>query len=60
MAHKVPVDEEALKLLRERLRRRFPVDDFNKARRQLDPDNILSNRVVDQLFPLDESMLESL
>ena len=38
--------------LRERLSARFPVAEFNAARRALDPKNILANDVVDALFPL--------
>jgi hypothetical protein len=38
--------------LRERLAARFPVADFNAARRSLDPKNILANNIVDALFPL--------
>ena len=32
------------------LRARFPVDELNKARRELDPRNILSNTLLDGLL----------
>uniref|UniRef100_UPI00315B4042 L-galactono-1,4-lactone dehydrogenase n=1 Tax=synthetic construct TaxID=32630 RepID=UPI00315B4042 len=52
----VPEDPEELEALRERLRKRYPgVDKFNKARRELDPKNILSNDMIDSLFPAAES-----
>lgn len=38
-----------------RLAARFPVDQFNAARAQLDPKNILSNDVVDVLFPRNQA-----
>ncbi|KAG9443649.1 hypothetical protein H6P81_014989 [Aristolochia fimbriata] len=51
----VPKDKEELAMLQMRLRKRFPVDTYNKARRELDPNKILSNAVIDKLFPQLES-----
>ncbi|XP_071720222.1 L-galactono-1,4-lactone dehydrogenase, mitochondrial [Rutidosis leptorrhynchoides] len=50
----VPKDKNELAALQERLRKRFPVEEFNKARKELDPNRILSNNMVDKMFPLDE------
>ncbi|PKA48704.1 L-galactono-1,4-lactone dehydrogenase 2, mitochondrial [Apostasia shenzhenica] len=47
----VPKDKEELADLQARLRKRFPVDLYNKARKELDPNGILSNRVLEKLFP---------
>lgn len=35
----------------ERIARRYPVDKFNAARRELDPKNILANDIIDTLMP---------
>jgi FAD/FMN-containing dehydrogenase len=40
--------------LRARLAARYPVARFAKARRALDPKNILSNHIVDALLPRDD------
>ncbi|KAK8712114.1 hypothetical protein V6N13_147364 [Hibiscus sabdariffa] len=48
----VPKDKEELEALQVRLKNRFPVDVYNKARKELDPNGILSNNVVEKLFPL--------
>lgn len=47
----VPKDKEELAALQARLRKRFPVDAYNKARRELDPNRILSNNMLEKLFP---------
>ncbi|WOL11477.1 hypothetical protein Cni_G20240 [Canna indica] len=47
----VPKDNEELAALRERLRKRFPVETYNKVRRELDPKRILSNALLEKLFP---------
>ncbi|KAE8098685.1 hypothetical protein FH972_016729 [Carpinus fangiana] len=47
----VPKDKEELAALQARLRKRFPVDAYNKARRELDPNRILSNNKLEKLFP---------
>ena len=36
--------------MRSELRKRFDVDKFNAARKQLDPKGILSNHLIDTLF----------
>lgn len=51
----VPKDKDELAALKERLRRRFPVDAYNKARKELDPNKILSNNMLEKLFPLSET-----
>ncbi|EXB93993.1 L-galactono-1,4-lactone dehydrogenase [Morus notabilis] len=48
----VPKEKEELAALQARLRRRFPVDAYNKARKELDPHGILSNNKLDKLFPM--------
>eukprot|EP01018_Ginkgo_biloba_P030113 Gb_36463 [translate_table: standard] len=47
----IPDNEEELAWLHERLRKRFPVDLYNKSRAELDPNEILSNDILDKLFP---------
>lgn len=47
----VPKDKDELATLQARLRKRFPVDAYNKARRELDPNHILSNNMLEKLFP---------
>ncbi|KAK9123228.1 hypothetical protein Sjap_012830 [Stephania japonica] len=51
----VPKDKEELLELQARLRKRFPVDAYNKARMELDPNGILSNSKLDKFFPLPEA-----
>ncbi|XP_056158309.1 L-galactono-1,4-lactone dehydrogenase, mitochondrial isoform X3 [Syzygium oleosum] len=51
----VPKENEELAALQARLRKRFPVDAYNKARRELDPNKILSNNKLEKLFPPSES-----
>lgn len=51
----VPKDKNDLAALQERLRKRFPVDAFNKARAELDPNRILSNGMVEKMFPLNDA-----
>ncbi|KAK7392974.1 hypothetical protein VNO78_21424 [Psophocarpus tetragonolobus] len=46
----VPKDKEQLAALQARLRKRFPVDEYNKARKELDPNRILSNNMLEKLF----------
>ena len=36
--------------MRKSLRRCFPIDEFNSWRKKLDPNNILANEIIDQLF----------
>nr|XP_043609606.1 L-galactono-1,4-lactone dehydrogenase, mitochondrial [Erigeron canadensis] len=50
----VPKDKDELAALQARLRKRFPVDAFNKARKELDPNRILSNPMIEKMFPLNE------
>jgi L-galactono-1,4-lactone dehydrogenase len=47
----VPTDEESLRWVQERLRKRFPVATFNRLRSELDPNGILSNEHIEKLFP---------
>lgn len=46
----LPDSKERLEKVRQQLRARYPVDDFNAARAQLDPNNLLSNEWLDALF----------
>ena len=46
----LPDDAAAAAAVRRRLAERFPVDAFNRARRTLDPHNILANDLVDSLL----------
>ncbi|KAJ8760138.1 hypothetical protein K2173_010994 [Erythroxylum novogranatense] len=51
----IPKDKEELVALQARLRKRFPVDAYNKARKELDPNRILSNTMLEKLFPISET-----
>ncbi|MCL7033845.1 hypothetical protein MKW94_013839 [Papaver nudicaule] len=48
----VPKDKDELVAVQERLRKRYPVDAYNKVRRELDPNKILSNAMLEKLFPV--------
>ncbi|KAL4351589.1 hypothetical protein GQ457_06G024760 [Hibiscus cannabinus] len=50
----VPKDKEELEALQARLKNRFLVDAYNKARKELDPNGILSNNVIEKLLPLSD------
>uniref|UniRef100_A0A0E0RDK3 FAD-binding PCMH-type domain-containing protein n=1 Tax=Oryza rufipogon TaxID=4529 RepID=A0A0E0RDK3_ORYRU len=50
----VPKDKDELTELLARLRKRFPVDAYNKARMELDPNKVLSNAKLEKLFPVTE------
>ncbi|KAK8514656.1 hypothetical protein V6N13_103187 [Hibiscus sabdariffa] len=52
----VPKDKEELEALQARLKTRFPVDAYNKARKELDPNRILSNNLLEKLFPLSDNI----
>ncbi|KZV38326.1 L-galactono-1,4-lactone dehydrogenase, mitochondrial [Dorcoceras hygrometricum] len=51
----VPKDKDELAVTQARLRRKYPVDAYNKARRELDPNRILSNNMLEKLFPSTET-----
>lgn len=51
-----PKDKEELEALQARLKKRFPVETYNKARRELDPNRILSNVILEKLFPLSHTV----
>ena len=46
----VPIDETEVTQLQAQLRSRFPVDRFNEARLELDPNKIMSNGMIDTMF----------
>ncbi|GJM88036.1 hypothetical protein PR202_ga04054 [Eleusine coracana subsp. coracana] len=48
----VPKDKDELPELQARLRERFPVDAYNKALMELDPNKVLSNAKLEKLFPV--------
>jgi len=52
----VPKDKDELAELQARLRKRFPVDAYNKARMELDPNKVLSNTKLEKLFPVLEPL----
>ncbi|OIV90348.1 hypothetical protein TanjilG_21790 [Lupinus angustifolius] len=52
----VPKNKEELAAVQERLRKRFPVDAYNKARKELDPNKIISNNKLEMLFPQTDSI----
>ncbi|KAI5318054.1 hypothetical protein L3X38_037762 [Prunus dulcis] len=52
----VPKDKEELASLQARLRKGFPVDAYNKARKELDPSRILSNNKLEKLLPLSDTI----
>ncbi|CAN6444117.1 unnamed protein product [Victoria cruziana] len=51
----VPKDKDELQDLQKRLKKRFPIDSYNKARMEFDPNKILSNGMLEKLFPSDSS-----
>ncbi|CAA0837425.1 L-galactono-1-4-lactone dehydrogenase-mitochondrial [Striga hermonthica] len=52
----VPKDKDELAALQARLRKRYPVDAYNEARKELDPNHILSNNMLEKLFPITETV----
>lgn len=52
----IPKDKDELVQMQARLKKRFPVDEYNQARRVLDPNRILSNNMLEKLFPVSESV----
>lgn len=42
--------EEELAVMRNRLMRKYPIDSFNEYRKVLDPENVLANQLIDELF----------
>ncbi|KAK7267145.1 hypothetical protein RIF29_19809 [Crotalaria pallida] len=52
----VPKNKEELAALQERLRKRFPVDAYNKARKELDPNKIVANNMLEKLFPQSQTI----
>lgn len=55
----VPKDKDELSALQARLRKRFPVDEYNKAQKELDPNGILSNNMLGKLFPSSDVIWEA-
>jgi len=51
----VPGDVEGREAFQNRLKARYPVAEFNAARRLLDPHNVMANSIIDALFPLGSS-----
>ncbi|CAM0950300.1 unnamed protein product [Alopecurus aequalis] len=47
----VPKDKDELAELQVRLRKRFPVDVYNKTRMELDPNKVLSSAKLEKMFP---------
>lgn len=39
----------------DRIARRYPVDKFNAARRELDPKNILANDIINSIMPREDT-----
>ncbi|GFP80863.1 l-galactono-1 4-lactone dehydrogenase mitochondrial [Phtheirospermum japonicum] len=52
----VPKDKDELAALQARLRKRYPVDAYNQARKELDSNHILSNNMLEKLFPMTETV----
>ncbi|KAK6124867.1 hypothetical protein DH2020_041401 [Rehmannia glutinosa] len=52
----VPKDKDELAALQARLRKRFPVDAYNQKRKELDPNRIFSNNMLEKLFPMTETV----
>mmetsp|Transcript_486 Transcript_486/g.1413 ORF Transcript_486/g.1413 Transcript_486/m.1413 type:complete len:581 (-) Transcript_486:158-1900(-) len=48
----VPPSPEGVKAMQQRLAGRYPVEEFNAARRDLDPKNILANKHIKAMFPM--------
>ena len=54
----LPDSEAELQRVRSRLAERFPLDEFNAAKRRLDPRGILGNTLVDTLLLPDQTLPE--
>ncbi|KAH6818726.1 L-galactono-1 [Perilla frutescens var. frutescens] len=52
----VPKDKDELVALQARLRKRYPVDAYNQARKELDPNHIFSNHMLEKLFPITKTV----
>lgn len=48
---KLEVDRSDPEALKKRIQLKYPMQDFAAVRQRLDPKNILSNRIVDAVFP---------
>lgn len=48
---KLEVDRMGLENARKMVASKFPVEKFNRVREELDPKNILSNPMMDAVFP---------
>uniref|UniRef100_A0A061QTN3 L-galactono-1,4-lactone dehydorogenase n=1 Tax=Tetraselmis sp. GSL018 TaxID=582737 RepID=A0A061QTN3_9CHLO len=48
----LPHSYDDRELMQNRLKGRYPVSDFNAARKIFDPKNIMANDIVDKLFPM--------
>ncbi|KAG6495291.1 hypothetical protein ZIOFF_043085 [Zingiber officinale] len=54
-----PKNKEEFAELQARLRKHFPIDMYNKARRELDPKRILSNALLGKIFPSTETSVSA-
>jgi len=54
----IPDSVDELQWVRARLAERFPVAEFNAAKRKLDPKHVLGNHLIDTLLMTDEWTLE--
>ncbi len=52
---KLEVERMGLENARRMIAAKFPVAKFNEMRRELDPKNILSNPMMDAVFPKEEA-----
>lgn len=48
---KLEIDRSDPEALQRRMQLKYPTQDFAAARQRLDPKNILSNRIVEAVFP---------
>ena len=48
---KMEVDKVNPQALQQRMQRKYPIAEFNRYRRQLDPKNIMANDIVERVFP---------
>lgn len=46
----VPQNEADRDLLRENVRKKYPVDEFNALRKVLDPNHVMTNKIIEELF----------
>lgn len=48
---KMEVDMVNADALQQRMQQKYPIAEFNRYRKQLDPKNIMANDIIERIFP---------